>query len=292
VVSLLVHNQNCEIMKYIYLDNNIVIDLKNKRNLEVISVVDRLKSNGYRVVFSPAHLEEIANTVKHHGQSAESADEKILFLKELTDSYCLLPYPRDNLVVVRNNGINTYKENPKDTYERVMLMYDRNVIAENHQKNKLIKGEEVEASGSIRKIDANNSDAQKTLEKYRIDLNRFVRIYHLAMKHHPEFSAFVPKKRIPASMLRFGYIRSYFPIFEMVVEKLMEHLESQRYFPDKSEKFVASLHDTSHAIYAAYADVFVTNDSNFARKIKAVYKWLGVETNVMTRKEFLEFKDA
>jgi hypothetical protein len=112
------------------------------------------------------------------------------------------------------------------------------------------------------------------------------------MKRHPDLGKFVPGQHITASMLRFGFIRSYFPIFEMVVEKLMEHLESQRYFPDKSEKYVASLHDTSHAIYAAYSDVFVTNDANFARKVKAVYQWLGVETKVMSRQEFLEYAVA
>ncbi|WP_157443727.1 hypothetical protein [Curvibacter lanceolatus] len=278
-------------MKYLYLDNNIIIDLKNNRNQEVANAVNRLKKDAYRIAFSPAHLEEIANTVKHHGQSTENAHEKVVFLKELTDSYCFLPYPRCELVSIRNNGINTYKENPMDTYERVISMHDRNIIAENHQKYKLLRGEEVEASGKISKKEANNSDAQEILEKYRVDLNKIVRSNHLWMKRHKTFSAFVPKQRITASMLRFAYIREYFPIFEMVVEKLMEHLEAQRYFPDDSEKFVASLHDTSHAIYAAYADIFITNDANLARKIKAIYKWLGVETRVMTRNDFLKFND-
>lgn len=279
-------------MKYIYLDNNILIDLKNKRNQRVIDAVDILKKDGHRIVFSPPHLEEIADTVKHHGQSRESAEEKILFLKELTESYCLLPYPRPNLVKVRNNGINTYKEDPNDTYHRVFSMHDRNIIAEKIQKERLLHGEQVESSGSITKVEANNSDAQVTLEKYRIDLKKIVRSYHNELKRNPDFRVFVPRVRITASMLRFGYIRAYFPIFEMVVEKLMEHLESQRYFPDKSDNPAASLHDTSHAIYAAYADVFVTNDGNFARKVKAVYQWLGVETKVLTRKEFLELKIA
>lgn len=269
-----------------------MIDLKNKRNQGVIDVVDRLKKGGHRIVFSPAHLEEISNTVKHHGQSGESANEKVLFLKELTESFCFLPYPRENLVSVRNNGINTYKENPMDTYERVFSMHDRNIIPEKHQKEKLLNGEKVEDSGIINKVEANNSDIQVTLEEYRKYLKKIVRINHARMKRDSDLGRFVPRQMITASMLRFGFIRSYFPIFEMVVEKLMEHLESQRYFPDKSEKFVASLHDTSHAIYAAYSDVFVTNDANFARKVKAVYQWLGVETKVMTRKEFLEFEVA
>lgn len=277
-------------MKYVYFDNNIIIDLRNKRNEEVTGAVELLKKDGCRIVFSPAHLEEIANTVKHYGQSTASAEEKVAFLKELTASYCFLPYPRNDLTPVRNNGINTYIENPAHCYARVISMHHRNIIAEDHQKEKLIEGEKAESSGKAKKKEVNNSDAQEILEKYRIDLNKIVRVNHVQLKRHPTFRTTVPKQLINASMLRFPYLRSYFPIFEMVVEKLMQHLEVQRYFPDESEKYVASLHDTSHAIYAAYADMFVTNDANFARKTKAVYKWLGVDTTVMNRKEFLEFK--
>lgn len=279
-------------MKYIYLDNNIVIDIKNERHQGVVDAARNLKWNGHRLIFSPAHVEEIANTVMHHKQTRESAYEKVLFLKELTDSYCLLPFPRAGLTLVRNNGINTYKEDPVETYERVLTKHNRNIIAENHQKAKLLHGEHLEASGAINKVEANNSDVQATLDKYRKELHKIIHSHHMVMKRDSNFGQFVPKKRITAAMIRFGFIRSYFPIFEMVVEKLMEHLESQRYFPDKSQKHIASLHDTTHAIYAAYADVFVTNDANFARKVKAVYEWLGIETKVMTRNEFIELKNT
>lgn len=278
-------------MKYIYLDNNIIIDVKNNRSQEVTEKINLIKNNGHRFVFSPAHLEEIANTVKHHRQSPESAENKVAFLKELTDSYCLLPYPRNNLISIRNNGINTYIENPKDTYERVFSKFERNLYAENHQKLKLMIGEKIESSGMISKIEANNSDVQKTLEKFRTNLKKIIHSNHIKLKRNPDLSFFVPKQVISPSMLRFAYLRSYFPILEMVIEKLMEHLEMQRYFPDKSERSVASLHDTTHAIYAAYTDIFITNDGNLAKKIKAAYEWLGVETKVITRKEFLELKD-
>lgn len=196
-----------------------------------------------------------------------------------------------NLRSIRNNGINTYKEHPKDTYSRVISMFHRNAAAENHQKHRLKNGEKIEASGTIKKIEANNSDIQKTLEEFRIHLKKIVRINHVDLKRDPILREFVPKEMITTSMLRFDYIRSYFPILEIVIEKLMEYLETQRYFPDRSDNYIASLHDTSHAIYAAYTDIFVTNDHKLARKIKAVYEWLGVKTKVMTRDEFVDFKD-
>lgn len=62
-------------MKYIYLDNNIIIDLENERNPKVIDTVNKLREDGHRIVFSPAHLEEIANLVKHHEQTEESQQE-------------------------------------------------------------------------------------------------------------------------------------------------------------------------------------------------------------------------
>lgn len=274
-------------MKYIYLDNNIIIDLKNKRSQEVIHAVDRLKNYGHRVVFSPAHMEEIANTVMHYGQSTESAYEKLDFIRNLTESYCLLPYPKPNLILVRNNGIGTYIENPRDTYDRTVLSFYKNKPVEDCRKYKLLEAEKNETAGFIRKVKANNSDIQTVLERNRENLSNNVneKLFVLKMGRLGDF---VPMELITTSKIHFSYICQYFPILEFVIENTMEYLEYQRYYPDKSEKSLASLHDTTHAIYGAYADIFVTNDANFSKKLKAVYEWLGVETKVFNRKEFVE----
>jgi len=274
-------------VKYFYFDNNIIIDLKNERNESLTSIVSDLGRGDNRIVFSPAHIEEIAGTVKHHEQTTESAHQKLDFLRELTGSYCFLPFPRSNPALIRKNGIYVYKEDPVKPFGRVIDNYEHNYLAEGYQKQRLEYGEYVEDNEGISSKNVNNTDISGELDLYRKALYRFVISEYKKLKNHPEFKKFVPRERITINMLRFAALNRFFPMFEMVVEKLMEYLEAKRYFPDKSENNISSLHDTTHAIYGAYADIFVTNDRRFSEKVKAVYKWLGVETNVLTRKEFI-----
>lgn len=46
------------------------------------------------------------------------------------------------------------------------------------------------------------------------------------------------------------------------------------------------VHDVSHAIYASYADVFVTNDMKLNRSCKAVYGLCRIDVEVLDRKQF------
>lgn len=276
-------------MRYLYFDNNILIDLKNKRNLEIKQVVDALDRKVNRVIFSPAHIEEISDVIRHHGQPLEIAHDKLDFLKQLTESYCLLPFPNPYLSPVRNNGINTYKEDPYSTFSRVYGKSNRNVIPEQHQREKLERGERIEKEKVFNSPDS-IMDAINKLEKYKIELVKVVNVHHKLMRKNSTLREFVPSKKITLSMIKYEYLRNYFPLLEMVIEKAMENLEYNRFYPDLSDKHVASMHDTTHAIYGAYTDVFVTNDGNFAKKVESVYKWLGVRTKVMTRQQFIDIE--
>lgn len=55
---------------------------------------------------------------------------------------------------------------------------------------------------------------------------------------------------------------------------------------DHSE--VARLSDASHAYSAQICDVLVTNDKRMRAKVKAVYSFLGVKTEVVSGREYLE----
>lgn len=269
-------------MKYIYLDTNIIIDLQNNRNKDIQTTIDELDRSKHKLVFSPAHIEEIAGIVKHHNQPQERADNKLVFLKELTQCHCLLPFPNNTLKLVRRNGINMYLEDPFDTYSRVIEQFDRNIIAEQHQKEKLLRGE-FRSDNSVSNLSVN-----KLLNEYKPRLLKAAKSHHKQMKKDPVLKEYVPKGSLTEKMLKFRSSKSYFPVFEMIVEMCMEYLEYSRFYPDKSKKHISSLHDTTHAIYGAYTDVFVTNDDNFAQKIKGVYDWLGVQTKVVKRSEFIE----
>ena len=57
------------------------------------------------------------------------------------------------------------------------------------------------------------------------------------------------------------------------------------YWHDKNN--AARLYDSSHAYFAHYCDALVSNDKRMRVKTEAVYSYLGVQTEVYTREEFL-----
>lgn len=50
---------------------------------------------------------------------------------------------------------------------------------------------------------------------------------------------------------------------------------------------IARLHDSGHAYFAQLCDVFVSDDKRMRYKTEAVYSYLGINTRVMSGKEFL-----
>ena len=73
------------------------------------------------------------------------------------------------------------------------------------------------------------------------------------------------------------------------MEKLLEFLEVRRFFPDDPKNSINSLHDTTHAIYGAYCDIFVTNDKKLKQKTSAAYQWLGINTKIFNSNEFIQY---
>ncbi len=56
------------------------------------------------------------------------------------------------------------------------------------------------------------------------------------------------------------------------------------YFPDskvhKERRFIAAMSDNSHASMASFCNVLLSRDENFVKKVRAVYEYLGVPTEV------------
>lgn len=47
------------------------------------------------------------------------------------------------------------------------------------------------------------------------------------------------------------------------------------------------MHDVTHCIYATGCDQFVTHDKRLNDKVRAVYRYFGVPTRVLTLEEFV-----
>lgn len=276
-------------MKKIYLDNNIVIDLKNTREESVKNTIASLDRNEYQILYSPAHVEEIAVTTMHHGKSAEVAADKLAFLAELTNSTELLPFRLHGLKLIEHKGIFVYKEHPKRCYKRVIEGYDANAIAEALQKQKLANAEAFGKLANVTSQETNNIDIQREIDVSKPRIHQILINHYNLLRANEQLGDYLPAVCPGCNDLNFRYARNYFPLHELLMEKIFDFLEVRRYFPDKSETAINGLHDGTHAIYAAYCDIFVTNDRKLREKTKAAFQWLGVEIIVLSRSEFVDY---
>lgn len=67
------------------------------------------------------------------------------------------------------------------------------------------------------------------------------------------------------------------------VDSIYNMLNMLGYFPDskvhKERRFIAAISDQSHASYATFADILLSRDKAFLKKVEAAYELLGVDTN-------------
>lgn len=49
------------------------------------------------------------------------------------------------------------------------------------------------------------------------------------------------------------------------------------------------MHDITHMLYGTAADYFISNDDKLINKAKAIYKYTGIKTCCLNKKEFLDF---
>lgn len=275
-------------MKYIYFDHNVIIDLKNIRNQSIAETVKQLNRSRYQILISPAHIEEVAALKMHHGNDDDVVNSFLNFLAELTNSNCLLPFKINQTLQTKKSGIFLSQEHPQVTYTRVTQNYHRNIIAENHQKEKIANGESFEKENNISSKETNNIDIQNEISMFKPHLHQIIKENYASLKG-TELKPYISSNIPTCEQINFAFLGEFFPLHEMTIEKIFEFLEARRYFPDKSTQFLSGLHDTTHAIYAAYCDVFVTSDKKLRKKTKATYTWLGINTLILNPSEFIEW---
>lgn len=266
-----------------------IIDIQNNRKPPVVNSIENIDKDKYQFVFSPAHIEEIAALVNHHGEDGEIIDKFLELLARITNSKVLLPYKRPGIIQTKLIGVYISDEHPKNTYKRVIDLYENNVIAENHQKEKIRNGEVFENVTGVSSKEMNNIDIQKEIDKFKPRLHQIIIENYRDLSTQKIFNEYLPLQAPRCHEIKFEYLGNYFPLHEMTIEKIFEFLELIRYFPDKSTQFLSGLHDTTHAIYASYCDVFVTNDKKLRKKAKATYNWLGINTLILNPYELVDY---
>lgn len=247
-----------------YLDYNIFVDLIKSRN--TINLTKYLKTNNINYFYSPAHIEEFAHADLSSGK--ESTNDYFDTISKITNNNTIRP-------LKLNAPLSFYLERPQNVYQRV------------RSNNGLLKTSQVEtidysyfsAWSKQRKSNIFPID-QKNINNISPDCIFFSEIFNsnLIKIFNTFFYPFC------FCILKQGYqyleFRPYFYL-EGVIESLLKILQFIGYHSDNEKSFRSATHDISHALYATKCNIFVTNDKKFSYRIKAVYSYMGVQTDIM-----------
>ncbi|KJZ12299.1 hypothetical protein TW85_16030 [Marinomonas sp. S3726] len=109
----------------------------------------------------------------------------------------------------------------------------------------------------------------------------------LKLKFYLDHLAAMSVRQVGLRDFKYPEILKSHTAFERCIEITFCYLESIRYRPEAVKKSRSRMHDVSHAIYASISDILVTDDDRFSMKLQAVYKYWGIETEVLSTDSFI-----
>jgi hypothetical protein len=255
-------------MKKIYFDYNVISYLRSGRDKLLNKKYESIAADNM-VVFSPAHLEDIAASAMRDNTEKRIIVEEIEFLSMIAQRNALRPVTRDQVVM--------YDESPQDCYERVIKNYAKNDRAEEIDAA-IILDANINPAGNPREM--NNIELQEILN--RLAYRELIAVWLSSQ------GIINSDERIASLSWRFSDIKNRFSVFECYVNLAANILEKIGYHREKEDKSRSRLHDVSHIIYGAYSDIFVSADKKMIPKAKAIYSMLEVPTKVISLSEFYE----
>jgi hypothetical protein len=250
-------------MSVVYLDRQIVID--HAFDKSIIDAVGAFRSRGAIFPYSPAHVEEIAKA--HHVGGGAPLEEQIAHLKELSGGLALMP-DAEGPAKLQDEDIMACLRRVKDHGGRELT---EAVVELERERMQSYKGpRSTEVTLAIR----------REVQKCRYD---------------NVFSQQNISRRLNQIAVEYGFrIRTAsFGEREATLAILFDLLNRFGFKAELSGKRVENrIHDVSHAIYASYADLFVTNDDKLRDSAKAVFNLCQFDVVVLDRAEFIACANA
>ncbi|HFC7823841.1 TPA: hypothetical protein ACFOZR_000215 [Neisseria meningitidis] len=218
------------------------------------------------------------------------------------------------------NGIFLVEENPRYCCQRVLKYLDKNEIAEEGQKQILEDGnrkfEQFNQKNRQKKVvgiqklsilDIFNRDddvfnefltkivysyilkniVSENLNKFNLDNNLYMELLCKSFFSNININNRIEKERNRFEKIFrdkdniFKEISSEHHLVENIIDNLMKTLMSCGFYLEAERKATSNLHDTTHCLYAAYSDFFITRDKKLKYRVEAIYKYLGVKTQVI-----------
>lgn len=272
-------------MKRIYFDHNIYIH--TLYNVYLFEFLRGLSVKNAQCLYSPAHIEEIYKVaVDNTSRYSEKMDELLRKINEITNGCEVFP---------TQEGLIFRQEDPLQCYERVRFFDTRNIVEEHstqrfnidsqHYKNML---SEDKHNQSVSNIEYDKIWDYSVVRNILQDMQNNIDMLIDRNNSSPEVQLWRIigiDKTLPESFDfkkgNYSHLKTSHNELEYTMESLFRILNYSGYYADKDKRTsVSGTHDVSHAIYATKADCLFSTDKRFVQKCKAVYYFIGINTQV------------
>lgn len=282
-------------MNHTYLDQNVFVAILKKERPGLLDHIEKEKAKGVRFPYSPAHIEEVAvipREIEDAALASQRVDENIELLARVSDRWEYLPGLDDV------GSTRLLQEDPRECLRRVTDGYDLTLSAEEIEKFQMsFKSAKTfdqvqEEMGTNLRAGPDTPLHEKKRADVGIEVLRINNLTETELFNDPKVREGLERK-----LWNYGWDLTTIPTGpalmashktrEMVVNLVLAYLEEIGYRADKFGKYRSRMHDVTHAIYAAAADVFVCGDERYRKRVKAAYHFLGIKTNVLSIEEFM-----
>ncbi len=279
-----------------YLDHNVVVALIKKERPGLREHIDARKAAGSVFPYSPAHVEEVAvifREQKNEDEATRLVAEHLQLIEGISDRWELLPDMA--------NPTRLVQEVPDVCMGRVLADYDLTLAAEENERW-LMSRKSAEAFDAVQEEFGTALRGgpgvglfEERRAAYGATVQKVSGLSEEAVLRDPQVLEGLRQK-----LWNYGWNHDTMPKGddlmrshkdrEIVINLVLCLLEEVGYLADKFEKYRSRMHDVTHAIYAAAADVFVSGDERYRKRVKAAYHFLGLTTRVIGIEEFMVLK--
>ncbi|EPS0984746.1 hypothetical protein ACVBOS_004295 [Vibrio vulnificus] len=257
--------------KKIYLDQNVLSEYLAGESSELVNAILELKKKN-SFLYSPAHMEELA--VPFMAASNREIKQRVL---EEIDSISELTGNRE-VFPGSDRPMHITIEHPSLCFKRVIDFYHLNSHLEQQESEQLEWYKSTDPTGKTAQKMSNESSSILLQEEHSLALNG---------RFHLDFLAAMSARQVGLRDFNYPEILKSHTAFERCIEITFCYLESIRYRPEAVKKSRSRMHDVSHAIYGSIADILVTDDDRFSKKVQAVYEYWGIQTEILSTDGFI-----
>lgn len=249
--------------KKVYYDYNVFLRWKEGKNADLVLASSQCRCKGYQLLYSPAHVEEIAciaRDTKGERDADKFVNEHLNALSCFSKKLEIVPDPTSE------KGVSFIEENPQKCWEdRVIPGYCMNYFFE--EMNRIYK---------------------KQLSKNLIGKNQYknilseLKIQKYICKNFAEIGYNVED----LSNINVQENRDYCLKFIPAMFKTLKEIGFKREGENKTRSEIL---DECHAIYAAQCDIFITEDKRLREKVKIIFRFLNIKTIILSISEWIEY---